>query len=68
MDKFSLKLSELKKRISSIEDEINTEEEHYRLAVCENPFSEKLQDIKDYINFLKRKLALYTQAEQMRRG
>jgi predicted secreted protein len=66
MDKNSSKLIELSSRISSITKELIAEEKKYSKALSENSSPENLQLIKDQINFLKRKCALYTQAEQMR--
>lgn len=66
MDKFSLKPAELSSRIASIAKDIIAEEKRYNEAISENLSTERLQNIKERINFFKRKYSLYKQAAEMR--
>ena len=66
MEKNSSKLVELSSKISSISKDLAAEELKYKEALARDASPENLLGIKDRIQFLKRKHALYKQAEQMR--
>ena len=66
MEKNSSKLVELSSKISSISKDLAAEELKYKEALERDASPENLLGIKDRIQFLKRKYALYKQAEQMR--
>jgi hypothetical protein len=68
MDKNSLKLVELSSKISSIGKDIAAEEVKYNEALAKDAPPESLVGIKERIQFLQRKYALYKQAEQMRQS